>query len=251
MASFFNEILYRPLFNALVYLYETAAFFDLGIAIILLTLIIRFALYPLSKKAIKSQKAMFKIQPEIRELQEKYKDNKEELMKRTMALYKERGVNPFSGCLPILIQLPILIALYWVFLAGFDSENLDSLYSFVSNPGDINYVFLGSIDISQRNFYIALIAGFFQYIQSKMLLDQQLKGRREREMKLKKENKKETPNKMDDLSLSISKQMTYFMPIVTIFFAASFQAGIAIYWATTTIFSVVQQWYVFKKTEDK
>lgn len=243
MFEFFNEILVRPLFNALIFLYETVAFFDLGIAIIMLTLIIRFALYPLSQKAIKSQKDMFKIQPEVKEIQEKYKDKKEEQVKKVMALYKEKKVNPFSGCLPILIQLPVLIALYWVFLSGFDSGSLDNLYSFVQNPGEINYIFLGFMDISEKNLYIALIAGIFQFYQSKMVLKQQEKSRKN----IKTTNSK---NKFDDVSVSISKQMTYVMPVITVVIAGSLHAGIAIYWATTTLFSVLQQWYVFSKKEE-
>ena len=245
MSELFNFILYKPLFNALVFLYETVSFYDLGIAIIILTLIVKFALYPLSQKAIKSHKEMFKIQPQIREIQEKYKNNKEEQVKKTMELYKEKGVNPFSGCLPILIQIPILIALYWVFLKGFEPETMNNLYSFIKAPESINYMFLGFVDISQKNFYIALIAGIFQYIQSKSMLKQQLKSRREAK------NKNTANSKMDDISLAVSKQMTYFMPIITVAVAASLHAGIALYWATTTIFSAGQQWYVFKKKQNE
>jgi len=245
ISSIFHEVLYRPLFNILVFLYETVSFYDLGIAIILLTVLIRFALFPLSQKAIKSQKELFKIQPEIKALQEKYKDNKEEQVKKTMELYKEKGVNPFSGCLPILAQLPILIALYWVFVSGFDSSNLSNLYSFVKHPGDINYIFLNWIDISEKNIYIALLAGVFQFIQSKMMLEQQKKSRKP----AKKEAKDGKKSQMDDISVSVSKQMTYVMPIITVIIASSLHAGLAIYWATTTLFSVGQQWYVFKKRE--
>ncbi len=247
ISSIFHEVLYRPLFNLLVFLYETVSFYDLGIAIILLTLIIRFALFPLSQKAIRSQKELFKIQPEIKEIQEKFKDNKEEQVKKTMALYKEKGVNPFSGCLPILAQLPILIALYWVFMSGFDNSNLSNLYSFVKNPGDINYIFLNWIDISEKNVYIALIAGIFQFIQSKMMLDQQKKSKRLVKKDKHNNNKNKAKNPMDDISISISKQMTYVMPVVTVVIASSLQAGLALYWATTTLFSVLQQWYVFKQ----
>jgi YidC/Oxa1 family membrane protein insertase len=248
ITSIFHEVLYRPLFNLLVFLYETVSFYDLGVAIILLTLIIRFALFPLSQKAIRSQKELFKIQPEVKEIQEKFKDNKEEQVKRTMALYKEKGVNPFSGCLPILAQLPILIALYWVFMSGFDNSNLSNLYSFVKNPGDINYIFLNWIDISEKNVYIALVAGVFQFVQSKMMLDQQKKSKKPvKKDKHNKDNKSKNP--MDDISVSISKQMTYVMPVVTVVIASSLQAGLALYWATTTLFSVLQQWYVFKQRE--
>ncbi|MEK7452797.1 MAG: YidC/Oxa1 family membrane protein insertase [Patescibacteria group bacterium] len=243
MTSFFHEILFKPLFNILIFLYETVAFFDLGLAIIILTIIIRFALYPLSQKAIRSQKEMFAIQPEIKAIQEKYKDKKEEQVKMVMALYKEKKVNPFSGCLPILVQLPILIALYWVFMSGFDSENLNNLYSFIKNPGEINYTFLGFINISEKNFYIALIAGIFQFYQSKMVLKQQLKAR----IGIKNKSK----NPMDDISISISKQMTYVMPVMTVIIASSLHAGLALYWITTTLFSIFQQWYVFSKKEEK
>ena len=245
ISSIFHEVLYRPLFNILVFLYETVSFYDLGIAIILLTIIIRFALFPLSQKAIRSQKELYKIQPEIKALQEKYKDNKEEQVKKTMELYKERGVNPFSGCLPILAQLPILLALYWVFVSGFDSSNLTNLYSFVKNPGDINYVFLNWIDISEKNPYIALLAGIFQFIQSKMMLEQQKKSR----ASVKKEKSDKPKGSMDDISVSVSKQMTYVMPVITFIVASSLHAGLALYWTTTTLFSVFQQWYVFKKRE--
>ncbi len=250
MSSLFNELLYKPLFNALVFLYETVAFFDLGIAIIILTLIIRFALYPLSQKAINSQKEMFKIQPEIKRIQEKYKDNKEEQVKRIMNLYKEKNVNPLSGCLPILIQIPILLALYWVFLDGFNSDDFsEKLYSFIKAPEQINYMFLGVIDISERNLFIAFLAGLFQFVQSKMLLNQQIKSRKERILK-EKPKKNQAENKFDDISLAVSKQMTYVMPILTVLIAGYLHAGIALYWATTTLFSAVQQWYVFNKKDN-
>ena len=117
--SFYNTVLYQPLFNALILLYEYFPGHDFGIAIVVLTLIIRFALYPSSAQAIKSQEAMARLQPKIKELQDKYKDNKEQQAKEIMELYQKEKINPFSGCLPLLIQLPILIALYQVFLKGF------------------------------------------------------------------------------------------------------------------------------------
>jgi len=250
MASLFHEVLYRPLFNLLVFLYNTVSFQDLGLAIIILTLIIRFALYPLSQKAIQSQKELFKIQPEVKELQEKYKDQKEEQAKRIMALYKEKKVNPFSGCLPILIQLPVFIALYWVFLKGLSSpDSMADLYRFVHDPGLINYHSLGFIDISEKNIYIALLAGVFQFFQSKMTLNKQMEARQKsRKDKLLTSNDKKLPN-ADDISVSVSKQMAYVMPVMTFLIASTLHAGVALYWATTTLFSLVQQWYVFSKQD--
>ena len=243
MISFiFNEVLYRPLFNILVFLYQTVSFYDFGIAIIILTILIRVLLYPLAQKSIKSQKDMSSVQSDVKKIQEQYKNNKEEQMKKIMALYKEKGVSPFSGCLPILIQLPFLLALYWVFMAGFDDENLKNLlYGFISNPGSINHIFIGFIDISKKgNIILALLAGAFQFYQSKMMLDQQKKTRPA-------PVKSATP----DFSTAMTQQMTYIMPVMTVFISYSLSAGLALYWITTTIFSIIQQWIVFsKKTND-
>lgn len=238
MSYIFHTYLYQPLFNVLIVLYQTVSFYDFGIAIIILTILIRSLLYPISQKGIRSQKEMFAIQPQIKKIQEECKNNKEEQMKRVMALYKEKKVNPFSGCLPILIQLPILISLYWVFISGFEEGSLNNLYGFVHNPGSINHIFLGFIDIAQKqNIILAVLAGIFQFWQSKMILDQQTKGQTKK-------------NTKDDFSLTMSKQMTYMMPVMTVLISYSLQAGLALYWITTTLFSIVQQWIVFKKQND-
>lgn len=231
--SLYNELLYRPLFNVLVFLYETVSFYDLGIAIIALTVLIRLALYPLSRHAMESQKNMMTIQPEVKKLQEKYKDNKEEQMKRVMELYKEKKVNPFSGCVPILIQLPIIIALYQVFLAGFNDESLKALYSFIPNPGALHHMFLGFLDLSlKKNILLAVLAGALQFYQSKMMLDEQ--------------KKIQTTASANDFSANMSKQMTYTMPIVTVVVSYTLPAGLALYWAVTNLISIIQQMQVLK-----
>ena len=237
MISFiFNEVLYRPLFNVLVFLYQTVSFYDFGIAIIILTILIRVLLYPLAQKSIKSQKEMVAVQSDIKKVQEQYKNNKEEQMKKVMALYKEKGVSPFSGCLPMIIQLPFLLAIYWVFMAGFDDKNLqDLLYGFIKNPGSINHIFIGLIDISKKgNWVLASLAGAFQFYQSKMMLDQQKKVQPAKE-------KSSTP----DFSSALNRQMTYVMPAVTVFISYTLPAGLALYWITTTVFSIIQQRIVF------
>src|SRR3972149_9398005 len=237
--SLYNELLYRPLFNVLVFLYETVSFYDLGIAIIALTVLIRLALYPLSRHAIESQKNMMAVQPEVKKIQEKYKDNKEEQMKRVMELYKEKKVNPFSGCIPILIQLPIIIALYQVFLAGFDDGSLSSLYSSIPNPGSLNHSFLGILDLSlKKNIILAVLAGALQFYQSKMMLDEQ---------------KKVQAAPSNDFSANMSKQMTYTMPVVTVVISYTLPAGLALYWTVTNLISIIQQKQILgrKKTERK
>lgn len=237
MISFiFHEALYRPLLNLLILLYQTISFYDLGLAIIILTVLIRFALYSLSKKSLVSQKQMMEIQPEVRKIQEKYAKNKEEQTKRIWALYKEKGVNPAAGCLPLLIQLPVILALYWVFLAGFDEKALEGLYTFVRNPGNIHHFFLGFIDISKQNLPLALLAGAFQFWQSKMMYDIQKKNQ-------------PPPSGAGEPNFSqmMSRQMVYMMPIVTVTVSYKLHAGIALYWGTTALFSIVQQYLTFGK----
>ena len=113
--NIFFTIFYQPIFNLLVFLYNTISWQDLGVAIVFLTIIVRLILYPLSKQAIKSQKSLQTIQPEIEAIKEKYKDEKEKMGPEIMALYKEKKINPFGSCLPMLVQLPFLFAIYRVF----------------------------------------------------------------------------------------------------------------------------------------
>jgi len=225
----FHEILYRPLLNALVFLYNIIPGHDLGIAIIALTLIIRFILYPLSKKAIVSQKAVSLLQPKIKEIQRKFKDNKEAQTKAVMEFYKKNKINPFGGCLPLLIQLPIFIALYRVFINGLTPESLEALYPFIQNPGSINATFLGLIDLARKGYIpLAILAGAFQFIQGKMM---QLKS----------------PKKVKgDMGSMMGQQMIYFMPILTVYIAMVVPAALALYWVVITLFAIFQQWLILK-----
>ncbi|HDY72622.1 MAG TPA: membrane protein insertase YidC [bacterium] len=162
LATLFNEVLYRPIFNALVFLYNIVPGHDFGIAIILLTILIRVILLPLSSKSIKSRQAMSVLQPKIKEIQKKFK-TKEEQTQGMMKLYKEEKVNPLSGCLPLLVQFPILIALYRVLINVLKPESLVALYSFVGNPGFINPSFLGILDLSKASPVLAILAGISQF----------------------------------------------------------------------------------------
>jgi YidC/Oxa1 family membrane protein insertase len=225
----FNEILYRPIFNGLVLLYNIIPGHDLGIAIIVLTTLIRLVLYPLSQKAIRSQKAMVKLQPEIKEIRKKHK-NKEEQAKAMMDLYRKYKINPMSGCLPILVQFPILIALYRVFFTGLDPQKLNGLYSFIERPDLLNPIFLGIVDLSQRSMVLAVLAGLFMFIQAKMIMP-------------KKAAQQKDGLKIGGLDFSslMGKQMTYFMPLITVFIAWSLPAALPLYWIVITLFGIIQQ----------
>ena len=244
LSFIFNDLLYYPLFNLMVFFYNIIPGNDIGIAIIMLTLLVRFVLYPINTKAIKSQKQLQKIQPKMKEVQAKYKNDKEKQAKALMELYQKHKINPMSGCFPILIQFPILIALYWVFLNGFKDESLSILYTFISNPGHIDPIFIGFVNLSETNIVLAFIAGILQYFQTKMIM-----GNKKEEDK--KEDKKEkTPEeKTQDFAQSMSKQMIYLMPVLTFVFAMSFPSGLALYWAVTTLFAIVQQSLIIRKTK--
>jgi YidC/Oxa1 family membrane protein insertase len=225
----FNEGLFRPLFNGLIFLYNVIPYHDLGIAIILLTAIIRLLLYPLNQKSIKSQAALTKIQPQIKEVQEKYKNDRVKQSQALMELYRVNGVNPASGCLPLLIQLPILLALYRVFLSGLDPSKLSSLYSFVLRPETINPMFLGIIDLSKVNIGLAVLAGVLTFVQTKMMQPNQ------------------TKDAGKDFSAMLNKQMTYFMPILTLLISLKLPAGLTLYWVATTLFGIGQQYLILRK----
>ncbi len=229
--SIFNTVLYQPLFNALVLLYKYIPGQDFGVAIIALTILIRFVMYPLGAKAIRSQKAMTEIQPKLKEIQEKYKGDKTKQAQATMELYKEAKINPFSGCLPMLVQLPILLALFRVFWRGFSQEQMSYLYSFVSVSGQIDPNFLGMIDLSQPFPVLAVLAGVGQFIQTKMMMPK----------------KNSEKKKQSDFSSMFQKQMVYFFPAITVMIVWRLPSAIALYWIVSSLFSIVQQHYVKSK----
>src|SRR6056297_1505967 len=138
MIHLFTVVFKEPIFNLLVFLYNYLSFGDLGIAIILLTIIIRLIFLPLSQKSIKSQKSLQELQPKIEKLKKEYGNDKEKLGKAMMDLYKEHKVNPFSSCLPLLVQLPFFIAIVEIFRAGLKEESLKLVYPFLETPESIN-----------------------------------------------------------------------------------------------------------------
>jgi YidC/Oxa1 family membrane protein insertase len=208
---------------------------DFGIAIIVLTLIIRFILYPISVVALKSQKNLQKLQPKIQEIQNKYKNDKEKLAKETLELYKTEKINPFSGILLSLIQIPILIALYRVFWNGLNPSELVNLYQFVLNPGHLNPLFIGVLDLSKANIIVAILAGITQYFQSKMLLP------------------KANPTakgKEGDFSQIMQKQMVYFFPVFTVIILLGLPSALGLYWIASAVFSIVQQYFILRKNNE-
>jgi YidC/Oxa1 family membrane protein insertase len=234
LSVIFNTVLYRPIFNALVLLYEFLPGRDFGVAIIVLTVIVRILLYPSTVKSIKSQRALQDLQPKIKEIQSKIKD-KTEQGKAMMELYSKEKISPLSGCLPILFQLPLLIALFLVLKAI--AENSGSLdpglfYSFVHFSGEINAMFLGVLNLANPNPVLALVAGITQFFQSKTMTLNANPGQEK--------------GKKGDFSQMMQKQMLYFFPVMTFFILLRLPSAIALYWITTALFSVGQQYLAFK-----
>ena len=236
----YNDIIYRPLLNLLVFFYNVIPGHDIGVVIIILTILIRLALAPSFHKSLKSQKAMSDLQPKLNEMREKHKDNKEAQAKAMMELYKQHNINPLSSCLPILAQLPLLIALNGVFGAALGGHTVEGLYSFIHAPlGGISPLFLGFVNLARagwsgQGFYwpgivLAVLTGVTQFWQSKLMVA------------------KASPNQ-DVTARAMQMQMTYIFPLVFIYMALRFSSGLALYWTAMTFFTLAQQYYIMRKT---
>lgn len=248
----FDQFVYAPIYNLLVFIYNLLPFEDFGIAIIIVTLIIKFLLVPLSRKQIESQKKMTELQPKIKELQKKHKDDKEKQSRALMELYKTNKSNPFSGCLPMIVQLVFLIAIYRV-LFNISQANLmvdgNILYGFINNPGQIDKMFLGLVDLSTAinlesltltevpKIILVVLAALSQFFQSKMLMAKQ-----------KKAPSFQGDEKMD-FSQMLSKQMLFLGPLLTLFIGVKFPSGLALYWLVSTVFMIVQQYFLEKEAK--
>lgn len=236
LSVLFNEIFYRPLFNGLVFLTGALPFNDLGFAVIILTVLVRLALFPLTHKSTKTQSKMKMIEPDLQKIRESFKD-KEEQARRTMELYKAHGINPFSSILLLFVQLPILIALYLVFrenLAG----NASYLYSFVSLPENIHTNFLGLIDLSQSSAVLAALAGASQFLQMKLAQPPKVAS-----------GGKPAGKTKSDFSQMFSWQMTYMMPAFIFIIALRFPAAVSLYWTTINIFATLHEGMVRQKAQ--
>jgi YidC/Oxa1 family membrane protein insertase len=235
LKSLFKAVLYQPLLNLLILFYIYLPGHDFGVAIIALTVVIRLALWPLMSQSIRSQKILSEIQPKIQELQKKYKDEKERQVKEIMALYKEAKINPFGSFLPLLIQFPILIALYQVFWRGFQPGSMSNLYSFVPNPGTIDPNFLGLINLAEASIALAFIAGITQFIQTKMMIPAKKSGGDQKSL--------------SQVSDRMQNQMLYIIPVFTVFILWKLPAAIGLNWIVTSLFYIIQQYFILKSSK--
>lgn len=230
--SFWEFFLYKPFLNALAVFLNIIPGANLGVAVILLTILVKTILFPLSQKFIEGQVKMKNLEPEIKKIKESGA-TKEEQAKRTFDLYRENKANPFSGCLIMLIQIPIIFALYYVFYKGISNESFSAnLYSFIKIPENVNNYFFW-IDITKKSIVFAILAGISQLIQARLMP---------------KQGATNSGNSFQDsFSKSMQLQMQYVFPVLITFFAYSISGAIAIYWTISNIFSIAQQIYAKKK----
>lgn len=232
MSNILNTIFYQPLFNLLFGFVAILPGQSLGLGIIALTVLVRLLLVPTSAAAVRSQRELTLLQPKVDELRAKYKDKPEELNKKLLELYQEHNVNPFGSCLPLLIQLPILIVLYRVVMNGLHTENFSLLYSFVPTPTALSTTLFG-LNLAAPNIVLAVVAAILQFLQARQMMTKQT-----------------APSADTDSATATAQQlnrnMIYIMPLMTLFVSVSLPAALPLYWITTTLFSVVQQWWIFR-----
>lgn len=227
----FHEVVQQPLYNALVGIYDALPWQDLGIAIVILTVLIKGIMYPLQKKQIENMKAMADLQPEMKQLQAEHKDDKEAQTKAMMALYKKHGTNPLSGCLPLIVQIIVFFGIYNVINMIIGSNfavKPEELYSFVGNPGAIHHLFLNFLDLAKPSIPLAVLTAGAQFYQTKQMMASQ-----------------PTPVPSEDgkpdFAQMMNKQMLFIGPIMILVVGFSLPAALPLYWLTSTLLMVAQQ----------
>ena len=237
LSSIWNTLLYKPLINALAFLVSIIPGGDIGLAVILLTILVKIILFPLSQKSIQSQAAMNVLAPELEKIK-KSGVSKEEQARQTFELYKTHKTNPFSGCLLVLIQIPIIFALYYVFFKGINFES-GMLYSFIHVPEKINMMFLGVLDMGGKSLVLAILAGVSQFLQAHYMPKPATPPA----------PSSGTPSFGESFGKSMNMQMKYVFPFVVAFISYTISGAIALYWITSNMFTVGQQIYVSRKKQ--
>ncbi len=237
ISTLWNTIFYQPIYNVLVFIIDNITFGDVGFAIILVTIIVKLILSPLTKKSIKSQILMKRMEPEIKQIKKDF-PNKEEQAKKTFELYKKYGTNPFSGCLVILLQLPVIFALYYVFYKGLSIDS-SLIYSFIQIPTSLHTNFLGLIEMGSKSIFLGLLAGVTQFIQG--YLSTPIKPKTEI---VKSIDARVPKTFQEQLSDSMQMNVRYILPVFIAFIAWKISAAVALYWIVSNIFTIVQEWYI-------
>jgi YidC/Oxa1 family membrane protein insertase len=232
ISNFFHAVFYDPIYNALVALVSFIPGGDVGVAVIIVTIAIRLILLPFSLSAARTQRSMKLLEPKMKELKEKHKGDKEKEALETLALYKEAQVNPFASILMVFIQIPVLLALYWVFYyEPFSTINVARLYTFTPVPHLISLEFLGLISVAGKSMVLAILAGFTQFLQAHMALSGTMKPSEEKSMQ-------------NDFQKIMGMQLKYVFPFIIGVVSFTTSGAIALYFITTNLAGCAQEWYV-------
>ena len=236
MIAFFKTIVYTPLYNILV-LILNISWIDAGLAAVILTVLVKVVLYPLAKKATVTQAKMKEKEGELTSIKEKYKDKQEQAVK-VMEFYKTNNINPFSSILTIIIQIPIIFSLYYIFFkSGLPSIDSSLLYSFIKAPTSVSMNFLGFIDVSQKSIVLAFLAAASSFWQMHLASSSQNKSASA-------SPSSRAPLDKENFSQIMSKQMKYTMPLIVFFVSWKISAIVALYWFVSNLVSIAQDVYV-------
>lgn len=217
-----RELLYRPIANALTGFYLVLPLQDFGLAIAALTVCIRLLMVPMMLRSMRAQEKIAAIQPKVEEIKKRFKNSKEEQARKMTELFREHRVNPLSSFLYMFLQIAVLITLFFV-IRDVSGNHITNLYSFIRFDERINTMMFGILDLAKPNIFLGVLAGIIQFILSYLSL------------------KKRPPQKSGgDLAHSMQKQMTYFAPVMTVLVSASLPSALALYWVTSSLFSLAQ-----------
>lgn len=237
--ALWHTFFYDPIYNGLVFFIDIVPTADVGIAIILVTIVVKLIIFPLSKKAVRTQMLMKRIQPQLEELKEKHKDDRQKQAEAMMAIYRENDISPFSSIGIILIQLPLIFALYWMFFnGGLPDIDAGLLYPFIPIPDSVNMNFIGLVDMAGKSILLAAGAGLTQYYQISLMLPEIAE-------------RKDNASLKEDLTRSFQLQMKYVMPAFVFVVAYFISAAVALYWLTSNIFSIGQEFVIRKQVKEK
>jgi len=233
MISFFKTIVYIPLYNFLVLLLNVS-WIDIGIATVILTILVKIILYPLSKKALVTQLKMKEKEGELNAIKEKYKDSQEQALK-IMEFYRTNKINPFSSIFTVFIQIPIIYSLYYIFSrSGLPMVNHDLLYSFIKAPEQISALFLGFWDITKKSAVLAVLAGLSSFLQMHFASQSA-------------SNNDKTAGNSEDFSTIMMKQMKFTMPVIVFLISWRISGVIALYWLVSNLLGIAQDLYIRKQ----
>jgi YidC/Oxa1 family membrane protein insertase len=234
IGALFHTYLSVPIYNLLVFLIGVMPAGDVGLAVIAVTLIVKIIILPLSYSAVRTQRAMKVIEPELNEIKKRYKDDSAEQARQQFALYKKYRINPFASFFTLLIQLPILLALYWVFRGeALPSIDVNSLYTFVAIPPHISTQLIGVFSVIGKSLPLAALAGITQYLQAVFAIPTPPKTG--------------TGGMAEDFGRAMAMQARFVIPFIIALVSYETSGAVALYFVTSNIVTLFQEYLVRKR----